>query len=94
MKTMNITGPLIGENGPVIFIVFIHDMDSTWKGVAATQGIVIDSKTGMRLIVDDIYSWDCSFEEFIEYLKCQLDVCLPQNLSLSLKKCLFYPDRM
>ena len=41
-------------NGTVIFIVFIHDMNSTWKGVAMTRGIVIDAKTGTRLIVDDI----------------------------------------
>ena len=81
-------------NGPVIFIFFIRDMDSTWKGVAATQGIVIDSKTGTRLIVDDIYSLAHSFVEFFEYLKCQLDVCLSQNISLSLKKCLFCPERM
>ena len=81
-------------NGPVIFIVLVHDTDSTWKVVAATRGIVIDSKTGTRLIVDDIYIWDCSFEEFIEYLKCRLYVCLSQNLSLSLKKCLFCPKRM
>ena len=75
-------GPI---NVPIIFIVFIHDMDSTWKGVAATRGIIIYAKTGTRLIVDEIYSWDRYFEEFIEYLKCQLDVCLSQNLSLSLK---------
>ena len=84
-------GPI---NGPMVFIVFIHDMESTWKGVATTRGIVIDAKTGMRLIVDEIYSWDHSFEDFIEYLKCQLDVCLSQNISLSLKKCLFCPERM
>ena len=60
-------GPI---NGAVIFIVFIHDMDSTWKGVDATRGIVIDANTGTRLIVDDINTWDCSFEEFIEYRKC------------------------
>ena len=60
-------GPI---NGPMVFIVFIHDMESTWKGVATTRGIVIDAKTGMRLIVDEIYSWARSFEDFIEYLKC------------------------
>ena len=81
-------------NGPVIFIFFIHDMESTWKGVAARRGIFIDDKNGMRLIVDDIYSWARSFEDFIEYLKCQLDVCLSQNISLSLKKCFFCPERM
>ena len=61
-------GPI---NGLVISIVFIHDMDSTWKGVFATLGIFIDTKTGMRLIVDDIYISDCYFEDFIDYLKFQ-----------------------
>ena len=31
-------------NGTVIFIFFIHDMESTWKGVAARRGIFIDDK--------------------------------------------------
>ena len=52
----------------MVFIVFIHDMESTWKGVATTRGIVIDAKTGMRLIVDEIYSWDHSFEDLLSIL--------------------------
>ena len=81
-------------NGPVIFIIFIHDMDATWKELASAKGIIFDSRTGTRIIVDDIFSWAPTFESFIEYLKCQLQVCLSQNLSLSLKKCLFCPERM
>ena len=34
-------GPI---NDPVIFIVFIHDVDATWKGVAAARGVFIDEK--------------------------------------------------
>ena len=56
--------------GPIIFIVFIHDMESTQKGVAATRGIVVDAKTSMRLIVDEIYSWACSIEDFIDRQVC------------------------
>ena len=81
-------------NGPVIFIIFIHDMDATWKDLARTKGIVFDVRTGTRIIVDDIFSWAPTFEDFIKYLECQLEVCLSQNLSLSLKKCLFCPVRM
>ena len=69
-------------------------MDATWKGLATTRGIVIDARTGTRIIVDDIFSWAPTFEAFIKYLTCQLQVCLSQNLSLSLKKCLFCPERM
>ena len=81
-------------NGPVIFIVFIHDMDATWKDLARSRGIIICDKLGTRIIVDDIFSWAPTFEDFIAYLKCQLDVCLAQNLSLSLKKSLFCPKRI
>ena len=86
--------PVGPVNGPVIFIIFIHDMDATWKGLATTRGIVMDARTGTRIIVDDIFSWAPTFEAFIKYLTCQLQVCLSQNLSLSLKKCLFCPERM
>ena len=81
-------------NGPVIFVVFIHDLDTTWKAHAETKGIVFNDASGTRIIVDDILSWVPTFEDFITYLCCQLDVCMSQNLSLSLKKCLFCPDRM
>ena len=81
-------------NGPVIFIVFIHDLDSTWKALALKRGIPIDGKTNTKIIVDDIFSWAPTFEVAIEYLKCQLDICMSQNLSLSLKKCLFFPTRL
>ena len=81
-------------NGLVIFIIFIHDMDATWKDLAKSRGIIICDKLGTRIIVDDIFSWAPTFDEFISYLKCQLDVCLAQNLSLSLKKSLFCPERI
>ena len=48
-------------NDLVMSVFFIHDMDSTWKGLAKTRGIVIDAKTGTgtstRIIVGDIFSW-------------------------------------
>ena len=43
-------------NGPVIFIVFIHDMDATWNLLGKTRGIVFDAATGTRIIVDGIFS--------------------------------------
>lgn len=43
-------------NGPVIFIVFIHNMDATWKELGVKRGIVSDDATGTRIIVDDIFS--------------------------------------
>ena len=72
-------------NGPVIFVIFIHDMNVTWKELAASKGVFIGAKTGTRIIVDDIFSWAPTLDDFIKYLTCQLHVCLSQNLSLSLK---------
>ena len=67
----------------------LTDMGATWKRLATSKGIVIDARTGMRIIVDDVFSWAPTFDNFIKYLTCQLQVCLSQNLSLFLKKYLF-----
>ena len=60
-------------NGPVIFIVFIHDMDGTWKSLLVKQGINMESGlTNTRMIVDDIFSWAHNF-------KVALQICsVPQ----------------
>ena len=84
-------GPI---NGPVIFIVLIHGMNSTWQELARTCGIVFDADTGTEIIVDDVFSWAKTWSDFMTYLECQLQVCLSQNLSLSLKKSLFCPDHL
>ena len=55
-------GPL---NGPVIFIVFIHDLDSTWKALACSRKLTIDDSQNTRLIVDNIFGWAKTFNNFI-----------------------------
>ena len=57
-------------NGPVIFVVFIHDLDSTWQDLARTRGIVFDPKTGTTIIVDDVFSWAPTFKQAIAYMAC------------------------
>ena len=57
LKFTYLVMPFGPVNGTATFIVFIHDMDTTWKAVAVTEGIVIDCKTNTRIIVDDIFSW-------------------------------------
>jgi len=86
--------PFRPANGPTIFIVFIHDLDGTWKTLAIERNITIDDTLNTKIIVDDIFSGAKIWEEFIKYFTCQLDVCLSQNLSLSLKKNFFCPERM
>ena len=55
---------------------------------------MFDLGTGTRIVVEDVFSWAPTFEIFIKYLEYQLEVCMSQNLSLSLNKCLFCPERM
>ena len=43
-------------NGPVIFVVFIHDLDSIWKDLAHNGGIIFDAKTCTTIIVYDVFS--------------------------------------
>ena len=59
-------------NGPVIFIIFIHDMNTTWKEVARSRGIVLNASCNTRIIIDDIFSWAPTFEIAMQYLECQL----------------------
>ena len=81
-------------NGPVIFIVFINEVDTTWNDMARSSGIHMYDVLNTRIIVDGIFSWAPTFCNFIRYLECQLKVCMSQNLSLLLKKCLFCPERI
>ena len=55
-------------NGPATFIAFIHDMDSTWKALAAEHGITINEDTNPNIIVDDILSWALSEAAALLYI--------------------------
>ena len=46
--------PFSPVNDPAKFVIFIHNIDSTWKGLARTRGIVIGARTGTRIMVDGI----------------------------------------
>ena len=81
-------------NGPQMFITFIHDMDSTWKNVAKFKGVSIGNDTNTRITVDNILSWASALKTALLYMGCQMRVCLPQNLSLSLKRTHIFPIRM
>ncbi len=76
-------GPM---NGLAIFIAFVHDGDSSWKELARSYGISIDKDTNTNIIVEDILSWAKSLQIVLIDMECQLNMCLSQNLSLSLKK--------
>ena len=69
-------------------------MYQTWKEVATSHGISIDAQKNTTIIIDDIFSWAPTFELVVKYLECQLQVCQSQNLSLLLKKSLFFLSRI
>ena len=73
-------------NGPATFIAFIHDVDSYWKELARSYGILIDKDINTKIIVDNIISWAKPLQIALVYMECQLKICQSQNLSLSLKK--------
>ena len=85
--------PFGPTNGPATFINFIHDVDSQWKLLAQSLGVVIDDDTNTKIIVDDIFSWAKFLEVALLYIECQLRVCQSYRLSLSLRKSHIFPKR-
>jgi hypothetical protein len=81
-------------NGPLTFIAFIHDVNSTWPELVRENGIVIDDDTNTTIIVDDIFSYAKTMVMTLLYMECQLRVAQSQNLSLSLKKSFIFPKRV
>jgi hypothetical protein len=77
-------------NGPATSIQMIHDLDSAWKGLATRSSISVDDNTNTNIIVDDIINWALSFNSALQYMKCQLQICKANCLTLSLKKSCFF----
>jgi hypothetical protein len=88
MYTVMPFGP---TNGPATFINFIHDVDSQWKALAKSLGVVINDNTNTKIIVDDIFSWATTLVMALLYMECQLRVCQSYQLSLSLRKSQIFP---
>jgi hypothetical protein len=85
--------PLGPVNGPAMFIALIHNVDSWWKELACSHGVVINEDTNTNIIVDNIVSWAKTQSYALMYMECQLKICQSQNLSLSLKKSHIFPKR-
>jgi hypothetical protein len=73
-------------NGPATIIAFICNVNSSWKELACSYGILIDEDTSTNIIANDIQSWAKSLSIALVYMECQLKICQSQNLSLSMKK--------
>jgi hypothetical protein len=59
-------------NGLATFIVFIHGVDSSWKELAKSYGILNNEVTNTNIIVDNILSWAKSLQITLIYMECQL----------------------
>jgi hypothetical protein len=80
-------------NGPAMFIAFIHDVNSTWKDLSCSHGVVINKDTNTNIIVEDIVSKAKTYASAMMYMECQLKICQLQNLSLNLKKLHIFPKQ-
>jgi hypothetical protein len=83
--------PFGPTNGPVTFVNFIYNNDIQWKSLASAIGIAINKDTNTRIIIDDIISHGRDLTTSLLYMECQLCVCMPYCLSLSLKKSRIFP---
>jgi hypothetical protein len=81
-------------NGPPIFIIMMQDINGTWQMVATSRGVKVGLDADTRIIVDDILNFSRTFETALAYLESQLMVCRSQNLSLCLRKCSWFPERV
>ncbi len=66
--TLTYTVMLFGPtNRPAAFINFIHDVDSRWKALAKSLGMVINDDTNIKIIVNNIFSWAATLGMTFEY---------------------------
>jgi hypothetical protein len=84
--------PFGPTNGPAIFVSFIYDIDSVWKKLTTSHGVLIGDTMNTRIIINDIVSWLSTVDYALEYIRCQLKVCQPYRLSLNLRKSHFFPE--
>jgi hypothetical protein len=49
--------PFGPTNGPATFVSFIYNIDSIWKKLATSQGVLIGDNTITRIIINDIIGW-------------------------------------
>jgi hypothetical protein len=83
--------PFGPTNGPATFVNFIYDVDSQWKSLAHTHAINIGNDTNTRIIINDIVSHGKDLSTSLQYMECQLQVCMAYCLSLSLRKSFIFP---
>jgi hypothetical protein len=86
--------PFGPTNKPATFINFIHNVDSQWKSLAQSLGVVINDNTNTKRIIDDIFSWAKLLNMALLYMECQLRVCQSYQLSLSLQKSHIFPKHL
>ena len=86
--------PFGPTNGPATFVNFIYDdVYSQWKSLACTHAIDIGNDTNTRIIINDIVSHGKDLSTSLQYMECQLQVCMAYHLSLSLRKSFIFPKR-
>jgi hypothetical protein len=85
--------PFGPTNGPAIFVNFIYDIDSVWKGLVKSIGIPVGDTTNIRITINNIVCWSSTEDYAIAYIQCQLKVYQAYRLSLNLWKSYFFPKQ-
>ncbi len=86
--------PFRPTNRPATFVQMINNVDSVWKQNAVAAGIGVGNSVDTTIIIDDIMNWATSFDVTLKYIVCQLRICKAYQLTLSLKKSHFFPERL
>ena len=80
-------------NGPVIFVVMIHDLKGHWDDLATSLGISLGNSTNTIIIIDDTFVFSDDEDTIFKYLESILEISKRYNLSWKLEKCEFFTPR-
>ena len=81
-------------NGPVIFVIMIHDLKDHWDTLAVeTMKLTLKNKTNSIIIIDDTFLYSNNLNDVLSYFHCVLEISKRYNLSWKLEKCGFLEPR-
>lgn len=81
-------------NGPVIFVVMIHDLKRHWDDLAMEWGVGLGNSTNTIIIIDDTFVFSDEEDTTFKYLESILEIFKRYNLSWKLEKCEFFYSKI
>ena len=81
-------------NGPVIFVIMIHDLKDHWNHLAIEEmKVQVGQQNNSIIIIDNTFIYADTLDNIINYLHCVLEISKRYNLSWKLEKCGFLEPR-